>query len=169
MSGPLLVAALLLAGAGVVKAAHPHDTARALRRAGLPVGRGVAVVRIGALTEVVIGATAVLVSGPVPALAVAASYAAFAAFLAVALSRGWALSTCGCFGEPDTPPTALHLVLDVALAAGAGLARTARRAPLAEAAAQPLRGVALVALSVVTAGLLFLVMARLPRLKVIQA
>lgn len=168
MSGPLLVAALLLAGAGTAKARRPHDTARALRRAGLPVGAGGGVVRTVAVAEVVIGIAAMFVSGPAPAIAVAASYGAFAVFLALALGRGWSLSSCGCFGEPDTPPTALHLVLDVALAAGAALSATARRAPLAEVAHRPLWGVGLLAVSVVTAGLVYLVMARLPHLKVVS-
>jgi hypothetical protein len=167
VSGPLLVAALLLAGAGMAKALRPYDTARALRRAGLPVGAGGGVVRTVALAELAIGIAAMFVSGPVPAVGVAASYAAFAAFLALALGRGWSLSSCGCFGEPDTPPTPLHLVLDVALATGAALAATARRAPLAEAAHRPLWGVGLLAASVVTAGLVYLVMARLPHLKVV--
>lgn len=169
MSGALLVAALLLAGAGIAKAWRPHDTARALRRAGLPVGRGATVVRVGAVVEILVGLAAMAVGGPLPALGVAASYGAFAVFLALALGRGWALSSCGCFGEPDTPPTPLHLVLDVALAAGAAIAASSRRAPLAEAASRPLWGAGLVSLSVITAGLLYLVMARLPRLKVVPA
>ena len=35
------------------------------------------------------------------------------------LNQGWALSSCGCFGRPDTPPTVLHAVLNVGAAVSA--------------------------------------------------
>ena len=41
--------------------------------------------------------------------------------MAYARWRGGPLATCGCFGRPDTPPTALHLVIDLALAAAAAV------------------------------------------------
>jgi hypothetical protein len=122
--GLFLVAAGLLVVAGVAKAVTPDDTARALA---VTVGSGLAgravpfrvcraAVRAGALAEVVLGLAAVLAPRPLTAALVAVSYAVFAAVVAVAWRRGGPLATCGCFGRPDTPPTAVHLLLNVALA-----------------------------------------------------
>jgi hypothetical protein len=122
-------------------------------------------VRAVAGLEVVVGIAGITVGGPVAPLAVAASYTCFAAFLVVALSRGWSLSSCGCFGEPDTPPTVLHVVVDVLLAAGAAAGASDGHAPLGAALTRPLWGGGLFSLAVVTAGLAYLVLARLPKLK----
>jgi len=165
VAGPLLVACGLLAVAGVAKAVSPHDTARALRRAGLPVGS--LLVRAVAVAEATLGVAAAVAGGRVLSGAVSLSYAAFAVFIAVALSRGWALSSCGCFGEPDTPPTLLHVAVDLGLAAGAGLAAVVGgAAPLVLAARRPGWGTGLLVVSLVTGGLAYLVLARLPRLRI---
>ena len=65
---------------------------------------------------------------PVTAALVALSYLCFFGIVAVARRRGGPLATCGCFGRPDTPPTALHLVIDLALAVTAGRRRPRRAA-----------------------------------------
>lgn len=169
MSGPLLVASLLLVGAGLAKFVRPHDTARAFRRAGLPVGRGPHVVRAGAGVETVVGIAGMTIGGPVAPLAVAASYACFAGFLVLALGRGWSLSSCGCFGEPDTRPTPLHVALDAVLAVGATAAVVDGRSPLSLALSRPIWGAGLFTLAVITAGLAYLVLARLPLLKVVPS
>ena len=54
-----------------------------------------------------------------PRRLVALSYVCFFGVVAYARRRGGPLATCGCFGRPDTPPTALHLVIDLVLAAAA--------------------------------------------------
>ena len=54
-------------------------------------------------------------SGAVRAL-VAVSYALFAVVVAAALRSGKPISSCGCFGKVDTPPSALHVVLNVVAA-----------------------------------------------------
>jgi hypothetical protein len=51
------------------------------------------------------------------ALAVATSYLAFAGFVLAALRRDVPLSSCGCFGVQDTPPSPGHVILNVAAAA----------------------------------------------------
>ena len=79
-------------------------------------------------------------------LAVAASYLAFALFVAAALRRGTAIGSCGCFGRADTQPHPVHIGLDVALAAAAGAASTLARPPLDELAGHP--GAAVVAAAV---------------------
>ncbi len=122
--GLYLIAAGLLCVAGVAKALRPDDTALAM--AGLLPGRPAlrlvrSVVRTGALAEAALGAVAILLPRPATAALVALSYLAFFAVVAYARLRGGPLATCGCFGRPDTPPTALHLVIDLALAAVAAV------------------------------------------------
>ena len=119
VAGPYFAAALLLAVGGALKASRPHPTARAVSALGLP--SSATAVRLGGVFEVGVGAGAVLVGGRVIALLVAFSYLVFAAFVAAALVRRVPLSSCGCFGEDDTPPTAVHLAVNLAAALVAGL------------------------------------------------
>lgn len=138
MAGPFAIAAVLLAVGGALKAARPGDTANALRGVGLP-GSAV-LVRLGGLLELAIGVTALLTGGTVAAALVAASYLAFLTFVVVALRRHAPVSSCGCFGKVDTPPSRVHMGVNVVAAAaavtvaldpGAGLAATVRDQPLA--------------------------------------
>ena len=115
MAGPYAAAAVLLAVGGALKWRRPGPTANALGAVGLP--GSVAFVRIFGTIEVVVAVGALTSGHPVFALLVGVSYAAFAAFVLLALARGGAISSCGCFGEPDTPATPVHVVLDVAAAA----------------------------------------------------
>ena len=120
--GLYLIAAGLLVVAGVAKAARPDDTARALAALlpGSPPLRPLRwIVRSGALAEAALGAVAVALPRPITAALVALSYLCFFGVVAYARRRGGPLATCGCFGRPDTPPTAVHLVLDLALAGAA--------------------------------------------------
>lgn len=93
------------------------------------------------LAEVVVGAGALVVGGRLLAALVAAMYALFAAYVVLAIRRG--AENCGCFGaEEDTPPSGRHVVIDGALAVGAGLAAwTATDAPLDVALDTPFTGV----------------------------
>jgi hypothetical protein len=124
--GLYLIGAGLLCVAGVAKALRPDDTALAMAALvpGRPALRLVrSVVRFGALAEAALGAVAIVLPRPATAALVALSYFAFFAVTAYARWRGGPLATCGCFGRPDTPPTALHLLIDLALAAvAAGVA-----------------------------------------------
>ncbi len=122
--GLYLVASGLLCVAGAAKARRPDDTARALASLlpGPPPLRVMRwLVRTGALVEAALGAVAIAVPRPATAALVALSYVCFFGVVAVARRRGGALATCGCFGRPDTPPTAVHLVVDVVLAAAAAI------------------------------------------------
>lgn len=105
--GPFAIAALLLVVGGVLKALHPHDTALAVRRAGLPGSEGA--VRWGGVAEGCVGVAALLTGSVTIALLVAVSYGAFCAFVAVALARHLPIASCGCFGKPDAPPSWLHV------------------------------------------------------------
>ena len=76
-----------------------------------------ALVRLLGVVEVTLGAAA-LVTGARPMLALAAAaYLAFAGFVAVALLSGSPLQSCGCFGQRDTPPSVVHLGVNVTAAA----------------------------------------------------
>ncbi|MDX6410276.1 MAG: hypothetical protein QOE13_3347 [Gaiellaceae bacterium] len=118
LAGPFLVTAALLAAGGAAKVVKPAPTARALGEMGLRVPA--AAVRAGAAAELAVAAGALAGAGRPFALLVAVSYLGFAGFVAAALRRGVPLSSCGCFGVQDTPPTAVHLGLNLAAAAVAG-------------------------------------------------
>jgi hypothetical protein len=162
-------AAIVLAAGGGAKAARPAATARAMRQLGLPAHDSA--VRIGGAAEVLIGGAALLVGGRVPAALVLASYAMLAVVVAVALRRGMSLTSCGCFGEVDAPPTWLHAGLNLAFAASALALLTGRRGPPAVlvggatrvAAGQPLAAAVFVFLIATIAYLAYLMMAVLPR------
>jgi hypothetical protein len=124
--GIFFVACGLLVLAGVAKAVRPDDTARALVQ--LMPGRATRflsfnlvrqAVRVGALIEVAIGAFGILFPRTATAALVAGSYALFVGIVAFAKKRGGSLSTCGCFGRPDTPATWLHLALNLVFVAAA--------------------------------------------------
>lgn len=168
LAGPFLVAVTLLGAGGALKILRPAATARAMREMGLPVSP--TVVRAGALIELAIAAGALVGGGRPLAALVAASYAGFAAFVLAALRRGVPLSSCGCFGIGDTPPTAAHLALDVAAAAvAAAVARTGSGAGgLTEIIALEgslLLRVAFLASTAASVWLAYVVLAVLPRLR----
>lgn len=122
-SGPFLIACVLLAVAGGAKALDPITTVGALRGVGIRVpGRAV---RVGGGIEAVVAVAAALTGAPLLAALVAFSYLAFTCFVLVALARRVPIGSCGCFGRIDTPPSGLHVVLDlgaVVAAVGAMLA-----------------------------------------------
>jgi len=123
-SAPVLAAALLLVVAGVGKVRRPSYTVGALRSVRLQTGARS--VRALGMAEMAIGLAAFVVSGPVPSALIGLSYLGFAGFLVLALRKGGAVSSCGCLGRPDTPPTRTHAAVTTALgiaglvAAGAG-------------------------------------------------
>jgi hypothetical protein len=103
---PFAAAAVLLGVAGVPKVRDPGDLVRAVRSVGMPFGR--TAVRAFAVAEVLVAAAALVVPGRLSAALLATMYAGFTAFVVVALRRGGVLSSCGCFGRADTPPTWAH-------------------------------------------------------------
>ena len=56
-----------------------------------------------------------VVARPLLAL-LAAAYLAFAAFVVAALGSNTPLQSCGCFGQTDTPPSGVHVALNVVAA-----------------------------------------------------
>jgi hypothetical protein len=110
-AGPFLVVALLLALAGALKAYDPTTTTGALRRAGLTVPA--IAVRIGGAIEVAVGAAAIVTGGTVAAALVGLSYLLFTGFVLFALARHIPIGSCGCFGKVDTPPSLIHVALNI--------------------------------------------------------
>ena len=117
--GLFLIASGLLVVAGLAKALRPDDTARALlelapeRINPHPSLRSArAVVRVGAMAETAIGLWALVLPRPISAALVASSYALFTGVVFYARLHGGALSTCGCFGRPDTPATWFHVAVN---------------------------------------------------------
>lgn len=161
-AGPVLAACLLLAAAGAAKVRRPASTARALRSAGLPSGPPLA--RLLGAVEIAVAVWCVL-SGSRPACAlVAAFYLGFAAFTARLLLGGKG-SSCGCFGEADTPASSIHVVVNIGLAAFAVAAAVEPPGPVASVIAdQPLAGVPFVALAVLGAWASYLTLTLLPDL-----
>lgn len=121
--GLYLIGSVLLVVAGLAKARRPDDTARALDalvpgRRSSP-GPFRTAVRVAALLEAALGLVAVALPRTLPAALVAVSYVAFSLVVATAARRGGVLSTCGCFGRPDSVPTRTHVALTLLLAAAA--------------------------------------------------
>lgn len=163
LAGPIAIAALLLVAGGVAKARKPADTARALQAVGIRAN--LRLVRIGAVLEIVVGLGALFVGGPVFVALVAVSYLAFTVFVVQALRAGTPISSCGCFGKVDTPPSRVHVVIDGAVtvaAAAVAVVGTDVSLP-AILPDQPLLGIPFVMLVVIGAGLVFLAFTSLPR------
>jgi len=166
LAGPFAIAAALLAIGGAAKAARPRDTAQALTAVGVRV-RGVPMrvfVRVGGAVELVIGVGALVTGHAAFAALVAASYLLFAAFVVVALRSGSPISSCGCFGKVDTPPSTVHVVIDVVFAVVAAAAAIVGDVALPDVVAdQPLLGVPFLFLVVIGLSLVYLAFTSLPK------
>lgn len=162
VAGPFLIASLLVAVGGAAKLVAPSATGRALAGVGLP-GRP-AVVRLLGAAELAVGAAAAAVGGRVLPAIVAAAYVAFAGFVIVALRAGERVSSCGCFGSAATPPSRLHVAVNLALAAVATVAAATDLAPLNDVlAGQPLAGVPFLGLSALGLVLVYALLTLLPQ------
>lgn len=132
------VAAALLVVSGTVKLRRPEEARAVLRQLGLPAA---AVAAVAAL-ELGVGLTALLVPRPPVAAAVAALYVTFALVVERLRAVG-AAGSCGCLGARSAPPSRVHTALDLALAAGAGVAAAWPSSPLVRLVAlHPLTGAA---------------------------
>ena len=119
----------------------------------------------GGAAEVVIGVGALVLGGPVFAALVALSYLGSPVFVALALRSGSPISSCGCFGKVDTPPSLVHLVVDL-LAAGCAITVAVAGDTVAlpdVLADQPAAGVPFVILAVTGIYLVFLSFTSLPK------
>lgn len=116
----VFVASGLLVASGALKLARPAATAGALAQARLP--SPLPAVRMLGLVELAAGGFGLLHPVRPAAFAVAGLYAAFAGFLGWVLATGRAVSSCGCLGRREAPPSWLHVALDLAAAALAATA-----------------------------------------------
>jgi hypothetical protein len=163
-AGPFAIVAIVLAVGGVLKAFEPADTANAMRALRLP--GGPLFVRLAGTAEAVVAVAALVTGSTVFVLIVAASYTVFACVVILALRTGRPISSCGCFGKVETPPSAVHVAIDIAAAAaavGAGIAGAGSVALPDVLADQPLGGVPFILLVGVGVGLTFLALTTLPK------
>jgi hypothetical protein len=95
---------------------------------------------------------------------VAVSYLMFLTFVVAALRSKTPLSSCGCFGRADTPPTLVHVAVNAAAAVVALAVVIAPVPGLASIIAdQPAWGIPFLFLCVVGIYLVFLMLSALPR------
>lgn len=163
LAGPFAISCVLLALGGGAKAVRPGDTANALAAVKLPHAR--LLVRLGGAAELVIAIGALVLGDPVLAGLVALSYLAFAVFVLVALRSGTPISSCGCFGKIDTPPSVVHVVVDLSLAVVAAVvAVTGAAVALPDVMAdQPLLGIPFALLVAIGSYLAFVSFTALPK------
>ena len=158
------VFALLLAAAGAQKLTSPAATGAALQVAKLP--SDTRLVRALGLYELALAVAVLLLGGWIPAVLLAATYAAFAAFAWRQSRRG---EGCGCFGEAEAPTTTVHVVVNV-VGAVVGLAAAAGQVgPLQDTAIEPLGWIAAAVLLATATALLRLTLTALPELTAAQA
>lgn len=158
------VGSLLLVVSGVAKLVFPHPATRFLGGAGL--SDRVSIARALGGVELAVGLAGLSVGGPIPAMTVAVVYTVFALVVLRAIGRGSA--SCGCFGRVDSPPSMVHAVGNLFLAAVSILAAGAGSSPaglVAETAAdRPGAAVALVVVVCLLGGLVFVFFTGLPEL-----
>jgi Methylamine utilisation protein MauE len=161
--GPYLIACGLLLLAGAIKAFRPADTVRALGEVFAHARLLAVAVPLLAAGEFTLGAAGIIWPIPGLATAVAISYIVFAGFVIAIRLRHGALSSCGCFGTPDTPATWLHAVINLFLAASSLV--IAVNPPGGNIAhilsGQPLHGVPLILAVLVGMSLVYLAFTRL--------
>jgi Methylamine utilisation protein MauE len=164
LAGPFAIAALVLALGGALKMLEPGDTAHALRTLGFPSGR--TLVRAGGAFELLVALGALVTGETVLVALVAISYAVFAVVVVVALRSGRPISSCGCFGKVDTPPSRVHVVIDVVAAGVAAASAVAVDSQIAlpdVVSSQPLAGVPFLLLVVIGVALVFVAFTTLPK------
>ena len=162
VAGPFAAITTLLGVAGLLKFVRPVPTGRALAALRLP--SSTRFVRVLGATEVVVAAGALSIGGRLFSALVAVSYVAFTGFVVAALTRGTKVSSCGCFGQPETPATVTHVVLNACASAVAVAVALGPDSRLADTIGdQPLVGLPFVGFTALTTYLLYLALAVLPR------
>jgi hypothetical protein len=112
LTPPVIVAALLLCVAGALKLRAPQAAADALGTLGLPV-RAWTVPALAA-GELVLGVGCAVDPTRATIAVLAGAYATFAAVAAALAGQG---AACGCFGEDETPVSAVHWMISAGLGA----------------------------------------------------
>jgi hypothetical protein len=119
----------LLAVSGVLKLRHPESVQPLLAVLHIPLWlqRGRAV----GLIELCVGIGAVVTAARSLIIAEAAAFGFFALVIGYVLAARIPLTSCGCAGARETPPSILHVGVDVAAAGAAALAAVSRPRSLA--------------------------------------
>jgi hypothetical protein len=165
LAAPFFAAAGLLGWAGIAKLRRPGPAASALASARLP--HDPLLVRLLGAGELALAGTCVLRPTRIAAVAMAAVYLAFGAFLAMAKAGAIGLSSCGCAGGRVVRPSWLHVALDLTAAAVAILQAIAPQASAGLfrfSSNLPLHGLSFLAGTVLLAYLAGLAVAFLPEL-----
>ena len=119
IAGPYLAVTALLALGGVLKVVRPTETATALAALGLP-SQSFLIRGLGTV-EIVIGVVAFATGHPLASLLTAAAYVSFAGFVLVARRAETPVQSCGCFGKAETPPSLIHVMVNLVAAGIAAL------------------------------------------------
>ena len=170
--GIVIAGTWLLLAASIAKLIKPNYTTIALRSAGIPVTNWL--IRVGALSELAICAGVLIPfnhkAGVAFLMLMAISYLGLGAFVAIAIVRDIPLSSCGCFGEVDSPPTVLHVIINClyALAIGIYALDTHGKSVFRISAGTGWSGAAVIATSLVIAYLSYLALTELPRLLAVR-
>jgi hypothetical protein len=161
LAGLAYAAALLLGAAGAGKALRPGATRIALRSAGLPASELAARALGGA--EVLIAVAALVVGGPVATGLVALGYLGFAWFARRLDTKTRGSAPCGCFGASSAPVGTLHVVINLVIAVGVGVAAVdAPGAVWTAAGDTPWAGVPFIGLTLLLTWLLYVALTALP-------
>jgi hypothetical protein len=118
-NGVFLVGAILLVVSGTSKAARPLATVRAMRYLRIPSSTGLA--RSLGVLEFAIGISAALTGWAIPCIGAAVLYLGFTGFVLMSMAVGDRKVSCGCFGEVETPPTWMHVCLNILFASASML------------------------------------------------
>lgn len=162
IAGPYLAVTALLALGGALKVARPNETATALAALGLP-SQSFLIRGLG-VTEIAIGTVAFGTAHPIASMLTAGAYLSFTGFVIMARRAKTPVQSCGCFGKAETPPSIIHITVNLA-AAGIAALIAARPIPgltklLSD---QPGAGVPLLLLIAVIIYLLYVALTALPQ------
>jgi Methylamine utilisation protein MauE len=140
LAPPFFAAATLLIVSGTAKLRTPDPARAALGAVHLP--SALSIVWGVGLAEIGIGMWCLFAPTQASALSLALLYTAFAGIIAVLMRSANRVTSCGCVGGRDSPPSLAHIVVNAAAAATAAVVATAPPAGvLATAARLPLGGV----------------------------
>lgn len=112
--GAYYTSAVVVGIAGASKIRKPAVTARALQAVGLPHRRLYA--RLLGAFEVAVALAALIEPSP-SGFALAGVYTAFGLITVYQLVGHSTVTSCGCFGDVETPPTPYHILFDAAAVA----------------------------------------------------
>ena len=108
--GAYSIAASVLVVSGVWKIARPAGITRAISTLGFAAPRFSG--RMLGVVEASVGGFGLLGSGVIPSVLVAGAYGLFVVAVIILMRRG-DVSSCGCFGEVESPPSAFHLAFNL--------------------------------------------------------